>query len=318
MWPKIMTAWLLGLQAARAALTISSGPVRLLENPDHAFIQPLWSYDGRYIACTGENYQGIWVLRLEDRDLRRLSDAPAAGFGMAWSNDSRSLVSRVAKYEALRRYNALQLFDVESKTSRLLCAYQTEPLGLPVWSADDRYVHAAVNHALQSYSTGKPATPLNKKTPNPTAYLQGDQLYFYHPITLTASPKLERGERIINLIASPDGAKIAFEIMGGPLCVMNSDGSGYLELGEGHRPRWSPDGRYLVYMITRDDGDQLLASDLYVIKADGSEKQALTDTPAQLEMNPSWSPDGDRIAYDDAVDGALYLLTISGLHDRNE
>ncbi|OPZ68175.1 MAG: translocation protein TolB [bacterium ADurb.Bin478] len=314
---KVIVAVLFGLGAARAAVTLSAGPVRLLEYSEQVFIQPLWSQDGRYIACTGEHYQGIWVVRLEDRQVRRLSDAPAAGFGMAWSNDSRSLVSRVANYEALRRSNALQLFDVESQTSRLLCAYQTEPLGLPVWSADDRHVYAAVNNTLQSFSTGKPATPLSKKAPSRVAYLQGDRLAFYDEVARSETSTWG-STRIINLTACADGSKIAFEIMGGPMCVMNSDGSGYLELGEGHRPRWSPDGRYLVYMITQDDGDQLLASDLYVIKADGSEKQALTATPAQLEMNPCWSPDGDRIAYDDAMDGALYLLTISGLHDRKE
>ncbi len=317
MYSKIIMALLVGLQAAQAALTISGGPVRLLENSEQVFIQPLWSHDGRHIACTGEHYQGIWVLRLEDQQLRQLSDAPAAGFGMVWSNDSRSLLTRVAKYDALRRYNAVQMLDVESQTSRLLCAYQTQPMGLPVWSADDRHVHVAVNNTLQTFSTGKPATPLSKKAPSRVVYLQGDRLAFYAEGARSETPN-GGNKRIINLTACADGSKIAFEIMGGPLCVMDSDGSGYLELGEGHRPRWSPDGRYLVYMITRDDGDQLLASDLYVIKADGSEKQALTATPAQLEMNPCWAPDGNRIAYDDATDGALYLLTISGLHDGKE
>ena len=28
-------------------------------------------------------------------------------------------------------------------------------------------------------------------------------------------------------------------------------------------------------------------------------------------MNPSWSPDGRALAFDDAVDGALYLLPVS-------
>jgi Tol biopolymer transport system component len=28
-------------------------------------------------------------------------------------------------------------------------------------------------------------------------------------------------------------------------------------------------------------------------------------------MNPSWSPDGARLAYDDLVDGVVYLLPIA-------
>jgi Tol biopolymer transport system component len=41
-------------------------------------------------------------------------------------------------------------------------------------------------------------------------------------------------------------------------------------------------------------------------------KTALTATPAQLVMNPGWSPDGDRIAYDDAMDGA-FICSLSGI-----
>jgi hypothetical protein len=58
------------------------GPVRLLEYSEQVFIQPLCLRTGRYIACTGEHYQGIWVVRLEDRQVRRLSDAPEAA--LAW------------------------------------------------------------------------------------------------------------------------------------------------------------------------------------------------------------------------------------------
>ena len=64
-------------------------------------------------------------------------------------------------------------------------------------------------------------------------------------------------------------------------------------------------------MVTADDGHDITSSDLVAARADGSSRVALTQSPDRLEMNPSWSPDGRALAFDDAVDGALYLLPVS-------
>jgi Tol biopolymer transport system component len=110
---------------------------------------------------------------------------------------------------------------------------------------------------------------------------------------------------------SSDGQFVAFEIMGGPLCVMKTDGSDYRELGDGHRPCFSPDGRRLVFMVTQDDGHDYLAADLFVMAVDGRERQPLTQSGDKLEMNPSWSPDGRHIAFDVINEGAIYILNVA-------
>ena len=56
-------------------------------------------------------------------------------------------------------------------------------------------------------------------------------------------------------------------------------------------PRWSPDGKRIVWVSTRD-GNQ----DIYSADADGKNLKRLTSEIA-LDNNPSWSPDGKRIAF---------------------
>ncbi len=297
------------IAAAQAGFKMQGQPVYLAGDQQQPYQKPLWSGDGRYLAFSGHQFQGVYVLRLSDRHLSQLSDEPAAGYGLVWSNDSKSLASRVAQYEGMHRYNALKLFDVETLKAQLLCSYQTAALSLPVFSSDDSRLYSVNRQALQAYPTGKPVSTLNKTAPRPLAYVLSDRLMIMNASGV--STPLLKDQRILNLTSSRDGQWLAFEIMGGPLCVIRSDGSGYRELGTGYRPHFSPDGKHLVFMVTRDDGHDYLASDLYIMAIDGSERLALTTSTDKLEMNPCWSPDGRQIAYDVLNEGAVYIVNLA-------
>ena len=43
--------------------------------------------------------------------------------------------------------------------------------------------------------------------------------------------------------------------------------------------------------------------DIWVMNADGSAQTNLTNTPGN-DLNPTWSPDGTRLAFDSDRDGA--------------
>ena len=64
----------------------------------------------------------------------------------------------------------------------------------------------------------------------------------------------------------------------------------------GHPPG-RPDGQCIAFESYRDGN-----RDIYVMNADGSEVERLTDSDAWDE-SPAWSPDGQRIAFDSERDG---------------
>jgi TolB protein len=90
--------------------------------------------------------------------------------------------------------------------------------------------------------------------------------------------------------------------------------SGALKLlaGDGFWPRWSPDGRRIVFATARD-GDL----EIYVMDADGSNQTRLTRSPG-LDTFPAWSPDGTRIAFVSRRDGNpdLYVMRADGTDVR--
>src|SRR5450432_565847 len=69
--------------------------------------------------------------------------------------------------------------------------------------------------------------------------------------------------------------------------------------------QWSPDGAKIAFISDMDGEDEL-----YVIRQDGTGKpEQLTQDFHGMLYQPSWAPDGKRIAFGDK-DGKLYVLTL--------
>ena len=88
-----------------------------------------------------------------------------------------------------------------------------------------------------------------------------------------------------------------------------------------HDPRWSPDGRLVVFTRTQAQGvlaGPTLASELFVVRANGRGLRPLTHGPA-ASAQPAWAPDGREIAFQraptaSALDGggAIWVMGDDG------
>ena len=146
--------------------------------------------------------------------------------------------------------------------------------------------------------------------------------YSYHDLFVRdrrsgAERQLTFGLRARDPAVSPDGAQVAFstnELGSMSLNVVPLHGGVHRVLIKGSRgdqiftPRWSPDGRKLVYSRWRRGGNR----DLYLLDLGSGRAQRLTDDRA-MDMDPQFSADGARIYFASDRTGIfnLYSLTLA-------
>ena len=112
--------------------------------------------------------------------------------------------------------------------------------------------------------------------------------------------------------------------------VMDADGTNQRRLtnnpASDYSPSWSPDGKRMAFVSRRDGHvhpiDGWRTSEIYVMDADGSDQQNLTNDPHH-DWSPSWSPDGKRIVFgsdrdkeDNPHNTEIYVMKADGTNQR--
>lgn len=101
---------------------------------------------------------------------------------------------------------------------------------------------------------------------------------------------------------SPNGKTIAFG-RNGYVCTIAPNGKTLRTICRGGYTCWSPDGRWIVFTRETDEGRAPGGQKInphttaYVIRPDGTGEHRLAPNVTDDQMNPMWSPQGNRILY---------------------
>ena len=254
------------------------GAINLTNNPENDFA-PSWSPDGRRIAFMSGN--GIHVVNADGSGLNQITNNTARnGNTLSWSPDGRHLAFLSAN-------NIYVVNGDGSGLVRLTDSGESDSLSRPSWSPDGRQIAFASGPRdgnMDLYVMNRDGSDLSP-------------LIDGRPLNVSGSPSW-----------SPDGRLIAFVWdvhRNQALYVVNVDGSGLTPLLDDapgnyyfSSPSWSPDGQRIAFALGyygSQDTSLLNAQGIYVMNADGSDLARLTDRESSVD--PSWSPDGQRIAF---------------------
>lgn len=221
---------------------------------------------------TWDPVEAIFSIRADGSGLRRLTEQCVdCADSPRWSPDG----SKIAYYGD----TGLVLMNVNGSGKRTICV---DCFDWPSWSPDGRRI--ATTSPLEIIDSGSGRV-------------------------VRRIPGMSRVP-IEDFDWSPDGKQFAFDddVPGQRISVVNSDGSGLHFVARGRDPRWSPDGKSLMFL--GDNGRP------YLVALGGGRPTPVRSFPPKQEVTgpAAWSADGREIAYF-GLHG-IHILDLSTGKDR--
>ena len=256
----------------------SFGNPQLLIKAGQGLMAPTWSPDGSKIAVTGDNFIGIYVANADGSNLRQVSDATGAGYKMTWS-DADNITSTPYTMVDNRRMTRIENVNVKTR---------------------------AIKEVAPAVRNFKPSTAMKRKG-SVIEIMVDDPL---HATELIQSLNQYSGKMVLNPALSPDGSKIAFQIVGNGLFVCDANGNNVVSLGKGSHASWLPDNVNVMVTRIEDNGDVFTKSDIYCVNTTNGSAVNITPNTQAIPVTIAVSPDGKKVAFDNDTDGCIYVIDL--------
>lgn len=230
---------------------------------------PRFSPDGQYLLLTKSNFKGLWIYNISEKQLTKINDYYGSGFNSSINSENGKINFYKEEFVNKRRESFLKTFDLN--------------LGAEVIDSQ------ITNH-------------------QPKVFSENSQIIInYSRFRKTIKPLGEGNYIWVSL--SPKNDKILFTFMGKGTYICDLNGRILTELGYANAPKWSPDGKWIVFMNDKNDGLNYVSSDIFVSSTDGKEKFNITDTISEIEMYPEWSNGGNKIVFNN-LSGEIFVVEL--------
>ncbi len=258
-------------------------------------IQPIFSADGKNIVFN--SLDGGSIYNLENKTLKHFSKS---AYDYVMDIDGK-IIYRIDSYIDGLRMNSVKQFDTKNEKTTVLIDKKRLDVIPKITEHGIYFIEKDVLKMDQSLSKASLSRPyvisynrsllINTYGTSKSLKPLGDDKFYLWPSF------------------APNNELIAFVDVN-DLYVMDLYGNIKMKVEEARAPKWSPDGKWIVFMRDSDDGHVFVSSDLFLVRVADGEVFQLTHTKDNMEMYPSWSPDGKKIVCEDAQEDKIMIITL--------
>lgn len=283
------------------SITLYSQEVTVVENKiiletDQGFYFPKYNHDDSALLLSSSSYDGLWIYSFNFVQPIQITDAAGSGYEAVFSSDGENVVFRSNHFENGRRYSSLILKNIKNGDEYFI---EKDKRNLyPVCAQNFSEIYYRHENNLKSFMMNQSLQKSQNKTP--IVFINNSKINLIEDNSSKILEPLGIGNYIWPSI-SPDGTKLLFTKAGKGTFISDLDGNIQVELGVANYPSWSSDGKWIVYMVDKDDGVNVIDSDIFIVSADGKSQYQLTNTVDVFEMHPSWANQSNKIIYHTTV-----------------
>ena len=256
--------------------------------------QMKFSSDGKQLYFSNSSFDGIWRYNIDKKTTQQITKDNFSGFGFDINRTGDKIAYRRTISNGLnRRQEVVEKNLVDNSTSLLQSA---QNISTPIYYGEKVISSKNIND-LPGVMVEDNIRMLGIENTK-IAIIKNGKKEILDP--------LGNGSYIWPSI-SPDGKTILAVDMtqGAFLCTI--DGKVTQILGRRNAPSFTHDGKWIVYMLDKDDGHRIISSNIYAVSVDGKTTVQLTND-ANININPVCSINENKVAFS-TIDGNLFILS---------
>ena len=266
----------------------------------HSWSHPQFSPTGAAIYFTDLDGNGIWEYSLKSHATKQITADAKSGLSYSISADGKTLVYRRTQQDnpKLTRKQDIVLTNLTKRSSSILAS--GPDVSIPTFS-DNAPVYSIRSQTIGLKKTAgtNEVTVLGIQDTKIALNVNGEKVLL---------DPIGKGSYIWPVL-SPDKRQLVAYEMGKGAFVCDLTGKVQSMLGRRDAPSWTRTGKWIVYMDDKDNGHQLISSDLFAVSTDGKTVVQLTSTPAVMKLDPHCSPTENKITCSTSDGGIMILDT---------
>lgn len=260
---------------------------------------PKFSKDDKNIVFSSSSYKGLNSYSLESGEIVNITQKLGAGYNPIITDDK--ILFRSYEIKSGKKLHSIYSINLKDRTQELLVEKKRN-LKLPLQNLNANLIY--IEKSIPNFITGVDKILEKDNLANKAVFVEDNNLYLAAESKTLINP-LGKGVYVWESISN-DGKNLLFTFGNKGTFLTDLDGNILTNIKEAHYPRFSPNGRYISYMLDKDNGHNYISSDIYVYSIEQDKSVQITNTEAKIEMYPEWSNSGDNLVFN-TTKGEIYI-----------